>query len=79
MTKIHEQFQKEIQNAILLGTPRLDDVFCKYKKKMLIYGDYCSNLPKAQEKIDEVLKRSDAIRQQIEVGHILVIVIGYDF
>ncbi|XP_052093575.1 proto-oncogene vav-like isoform X1 [Mytilus californianus] len=66
LLRIHELFQKEIQNAILLGKPRLEDVFCKYKTKLLIYGDYCSNLPKAQERIDDVLKRSDSIRQQVE-------------
>ena len=66
MSKVHQAFQKEIQNAILLGNPRLEDVFVKYKKELLIYGDYCSNLPKAQERIDEVLKRSEQIRTQVE-------------
>lgn len=50
-----------------MGSPRLEDVFVKYKKELLIYGDYCSNLPKAQQRIDEVLKRSEQIRTQVEV------------
>ncbi|XP_071155724.1 proto-oncogene vav-like isoform X8 [Mytilus edulis] len=66
LLRVHEVFQKEIQNAILLGKPRLEDVFCKYKTKLLVYGDYCSNLPKAQERIDDVLKRSESIRLQVE-------------
>jgi guanine nucleotide exchange factor VAV len=76
MSKVHQGFQKEIQNAILLGNPRLEDVFVQYKKKLLIYGDYCSNLPKAQERIDEVLKRSEQIRTQVEV-HFMFFVSPY--
>ncbi|XP_060065686.1 guanine nucleotide exchange factor VAV2-like isoform X4 [Ylistrum balloti] len=50
------------------GSPaQIAEVFIKWKSKLLIYGDYCSNLPKAQEKIDEILKRSEtAIKAQIE-------------
>ena len=76
MSKVHQAFQKEIQNAILLGNPRLEDVFVKYKKELLIYGDYCSNLPKAQARIDEVLKRSEQIRTQVEV-HFMFFVAPY--
>ena len=42
------------------------DCFVKYKDDFLIYGEFCSNLPKAQEMIDELLKRPQT-REKINV------------
>ncbi|KAJ8300453.1 hypothetical protein KUTeg_021972 [Tegillarca granosa] len=66
LLEVHKSFLTEIQLACVTGSIKLYDVFVKYKTKLLIYGDYCSNLPLAQEKIDEVLKKGEAIKLQIE-------------
>ena len=31
-----------------LGTPLIADCFIKWKERFLLYGEFCSNLPKAQ-------------------------------
>lgn len=48
--------------------PTIPDCFMQYKDKFLIYGDFCSNLPRAQERVDELCARSEAIREKINVS-----------
>lgn len=40
----------------------------KYKKSLLLYGNYCSDMPKAQERLEEVTRRNENIRTQIEAS-----------
>jgi len=71
MADIHFQFHDELRNAcykIGRKPPTLLEVFTKYKKKFVLYGDYCSNLPKAQECIEELMKKNEVVREKIEVG-----------
>ena len=64
---MHKAFQLELYAAVTTKTPKLSDVFIRYKTKLLVYGDFCSNLPKAQARIDE-LCQNEAIRLKIQVG-----------
>lgn len=64
--EVHREFHSELLKACSTGVPRISEVFIKYKSKLLIYGDFCSNLPQAQELIDEACKRSDHVRNSIE-------------
>ena len=48
--------------------PTIPDCFIQWKEKFLIYGDFCSNLPKAQEKVDELCSKSEAVRAKIDVS-----------
>ena len=64
---MHKAFKLELYAAVTTKTPKLSDVFIRYKTKLLVYGDFCSNLPKAQARIDE-LCQNEAIRLKIQVG-----------
>ncbi|XP_033731899.1 protein vav-like isoform X2 [Pecten maximus] len=74
LLEIHKSLLVELQLACRQAfsttagsASHIAEVFIKWKSKLLIYGDYCSNLPKAQEKIDEILKRNETmIKAQIE-------------
>ncbi|XP_062582313.1 guanine nucleotide exchange factor VAV2-like isoform X3 [Saccostrea cucullata] len=66
LLEIHKKFQLELQEACVMGNKKIGEVFVKYKKSLLLYGNYCSDMPKAQEKLEDVLKRSENIRTQIE-------------
>ncbi|XP_052720652.1 guanine nucleotide exchange factor VAV2-like isoform X1 [Crassostrea angulata] len=63
---VHEKFQAELQSACTSGKPKIGEVFVKYKKSLLLYGNYCSDMPKAQERLEEVTRRNENIRTQIE-------------
>ena len=49
----------------------IPDCFIKWKDSFLIYGDYCSNLPVAQEKVDELAKKSPEVQQSVMVSVLL--------
>ncbi|KAL8568201.1 hypothetical protein ACOMHN_027724 [Nucella lapillus] len=62
---VHKDFNTELNSAVMTGTPKLSDVFLRYKKKLLLYGRFCSNLPSAQQHIDQ-LCHSDTLRLKIQ-------------
>ena len=69
---IHTDFLAELNKAVKgAGIP---DCFVKYKEKFLIYGDFCSNLPHSQEKVDELCTKSEAVREKINVSHLTELV-----
>lgn len=68
LLEIHRKFQAELQEACINGTPKIGEVFVKYKKHLLVYGNYCSDMPKAQERLEEVTRKNELIRCQIEVS-----------
>ncbi|XP_046365888.1 guanine nucleotide exchange factor VAV2-like isoform X3 [Haliotis rufescens] len=61
---VHRSFSADLLRAVETGNPTISSVFVNYKKKLLIYGDFCSNLPAAQEMIDKVCE-NDVIRNKI--------------
>ncbi|WAR31167.1 VAV-like protein [Mya arenaria] len=67
MEEVHSVFFHELEKACYSpGKTRLHEVFIKYKSKFLLYGDYCSNLPRAQEHIEELIKKNEQVRDKIE-------------
>ena len=68
---IHTGFHSEIQKSV--GDKKghhknsIADCFTKWKPKFLIYGEFCSNLTKAQDMVDELSRRNPMIAQNIEV------------
>lgn len=65
---VHEKFQAELQSACTSGKPKIGEVFVKYKKSLLLYGNYCSDMPKAQERLEEVTRKNEHIKTQIEAS-----------
>jgi hypothetical protein len=63
---VHKSFKLELIQSVTSGSPKLSDVFVRYKTKLLIYGDFCANLPQAQAHIDK-LCQEDTIKLKILV------------
>ena len=67
MLTVHKEFHGELHRACTINKPKIHEVFIKWKPKFLTYGEYCSNLPKAQEHIEDLLKKNEALKAKIEV------------
>ncbi|XP_046398049.1 protein vav isoform X2 [Ischnura elegans] len=72
---IHTGFHEQLRIACGHSTPdgshlthrelRLGDVFMAYRENFLIYGDYCTNLLKAQDLLQSICSRSEIINQEV--------------
>ncbi|XP_071447669.1 protein vav isoform X2 [Hetaerina americana] len=75
LSEIHTGFHDQLRIACGFSSPdgnvlthkelRLGDVFMTWREKFLMYGDYCTNLPKAQELLQSICSRSESINQEI--------------
>ncbi|XP_055898518.1 guanine nucleotide exchange factor VAV3-like isoform X2 [Biomphalaria glabrata] len=65
LSEVHGELYEKLLKAIIASPPRLAEVFIQFKTKLLIYGDYCSNLPKAQEKIDKICE-NEQLRLKVQ-------------
>ncbi|XP_070177253.1 guanine nucleotide exchange factor VAV2-like isoform X4 [Littorina saxatilis] len=65
LLEVHKALKTELQSSVMMGTPQLSEIFVRYKPKLLVYGDFCSNLPKAQALIDDMCQQ-DAFKQKIQ-------------
>ncbi|XP_013411701.1 proto-oncogene vav isoform X2 [Lingula anatina] len=64
---IHTAFQSDLHQAVRRSSAQaLGDCFIKYKPQLLLYGDFCSNLPQAQERIDDLCRKNEIIRVAVE-------------
>jgi guanine nucleotide exchange factor VAV len=41
------------------------EIFLEFKEKFLLYGQFCAALPKAQQTLDAVCGKSDAVREEV--------------
>ncbi|XP_037081776.1 protein vav-like isoform X2 [Pollicipes pollicipes] len=63
---LHKRFHRELREACRPdSTTRISNVFISNKARFLIYGEYCSNLQPAQELIDELCEKDDALSQKV--------------
>ncbi|XP_049846897.1 protein vav isoform X1 [Schistocerca gregaria] len=66
LAEIHAGFHSQLRKAITPGTSnRLSDVFLNWREKFLVYGEYCANLTKAQNHIQDLCHRNHAIDQEV--------------
>ncbi|GAB6033077.1 hypothetical protein CHUAL_012691 [Chamberlinius hualienensis] len=68
LAETHTGFFSDLNKATSAGTSfsdKLCDCFLHWKEKFVIYGEYCSNLPRAQEMVDEICRKNEAINQQV--------------
>ncbi|PZC79600.1 hypothetical protein B5X24_HaOG216124 [Helicoverpa armigera] len=49
------------------GAPRLADVFLAWRERLLLYGDYCSNLTNAQDTLKTLDARDSTFNKQLAV------------
>lgn len=50
------------------GAPRLADVFLAWRERLLLYGDYCSNLTNAQETLKMLDAKDPIFNKQLAVS-----------
>lgn len=50
------------------GAPRLADVFLAWRERLLLYGDYCSNLTNAQDTLKMLDARDSTFNKQLAVS-----------
>lgn len=65
LAEIHAGFYSQHRKARTGAA--LAQVFLDWREKFLIYGDYCANLTLAQNTLQEVCARNEAIDQQVIV------------
>ncbi|GFR78227.1 guanine nucleotide exchange factor VAV2 [Elysia marginata] len=63
--KVHKELYEKLNQSVRHGHPALPDVFIQFKSKLLVYGDFCSNLPRAQERIDKICE-NEMLRTKIQ-------------
>ena len=66
--EVHTGFSGELTRTCTTQITKIYEVFVKWKTQFLLYGEYCSNLPRAQEHIEELTKKSEVIKTNIEVS-----------
>uniref|UniRef100_T1IVA4 Protein vav n=1 Tax=Strigamia maritima TaxID=126957 RepID=T1IVA4_STRMM len=64
LSEIHAGFHNELIKAHS-GSARFSQCFLNWRDKFVIYGDYCSNLPRAQELVDELCTKNELVKQTI--------------
>lgn len=52
-------------SALNTSNITIADCFIKWKEKFLIYGEFCSNLPKAQDQVDKICQKDPVIMETI--------------
>ncbi len=62
----HAGFYQDILESVTgKSRKRIGDIFLEYKERFLKYGDYCAQLPRAQETLDQLTTREDAVREEV--------------
>lgn len=65
---MHKDFHQDLIKSCTLGSMRLSDVFLHWKDKFLVYADYCANLTKAQDRIQEICNQDKHINREVSVS-----------
>lgn len=72
LAEIHRKFLEKLREATSPnGRIKLSQVFLDFREPFLIYGDYCTNMTAATDKLREVSKKSD-VEQLVQVSHLFI-------
>ncbi|CAM1314468.1 VAV2 (predicted) [Pycnogonum litorale] len=63
--EIHTGFHSDLYKACTSSQHQISECFLHWKEKFIIYGNYCSNLPIAQELVDDLCNKSEIINQAV--------------
>ncbi len=58
-------FQDILESVTNKSRKKIGDIFLEYKERFLKYGDYCAQLPRAQETLDQLMTRDEAVREEV--------------
>ncbi|GFY35885.1 guanine nucleotide exchange factor VAV3 [Trichonephila clavipes] len=65
LAEIHTGFHSELYKACTSSQYKISECFLHWKDKFIIYGEYCSKLPAAQERVEDLSNKSEVINQAI--------------
>lgn len=65
LAEIHRGFHNDLIKGCTSTPSRISNVFLLYKEKFVIYGSYCTNLPRSQALLDELCNRYENIHQHV--------------
>nr|XP_042895082.1 protein vav [Parasteatoda tepidariorum] len=65
LAEIHTGFHSELYKACTSSHYKISECFLHWKDKFIVYGEYCSKLPAAQERIEELSTKSEVANQAI--------------
>ncbi|XP_041064893.1 guanine nucleotide exchange factor VAV3 isoform X1 [Carcharodon carcharias] len=67
LVKVHRDLNEDVRNVIMSKNDQnLYQIFINYKEKLLIYGDYCSQVESAIKCLDEISKSRQELRLKLE-------------
>ena len=62
----HAAFYQDVLESVTgKSRKRLGRIFLEFKERFLKYGDYCSDLPKAQQTLDMISTKDERVREEI--------------
>ncbi|KAG8191668.1 hypothetical protein JTE90_016456 [Oedothorax gibbosus] len=65
LAEIHTGFHSELYKACTTTQYKISECFLHWKDKFIVYGEYCSKLPAAQEKVEDLCNKSDLMKEAI--------------
>ncbi|XP_035216160.1 protein vav-like isoform X3 [Stegodyphus dumicola] len=65
LAEIHTGFHSELYKACTSSHYKISECFLHWKDKFIVYGEYCSNLPAAQERVEDLCNKSEVVNQAI--------------
>ncbi|XP_054717331.1 protein vav-like [Uloborus diversus] len=65
LAEIHTGFHSELYKACTSSQYKISECFLHWKNKFIIYGEYCSSLPAAQELVEDLSNRNEVVNQAI--------------
>ena len=72
---VHSGFHADLVRACTVprdgaatSTMTIADCFITWKERLLVYGEFCSNLPHAQELLDELCEAKPVVSERVTVG-----------
>lgn len=66
--EIHTGFHSDLYKACTSSQHQISECFLHWREKFIVYGDYCSNLPVAQELMDDLCCKNETINQAVHVS-----------
>lgn len=65
LAEVHTGFHSELFKACSSTQNKISNCFIHWKEKFVLYGEYCTNLPRAQELVDELCTKNELVNQAV--------------
>ncbi|XP_022668184.1 protein vav-like isoform X2 [Varroa destructor] len=66
LSEVHTGLLSDLHVANQVPNGRISECFLRWKNSLIVYGDYCSNYPRAQQLLQELQSKNDTVAQAID-------------